>query len=69
MPSNPACRRATSTPTAIRCSLPARTRSASIRSEPNAFTTAIADSASPAIDAIRPSCARRTFAVVRTRRR
>ena len=68
-PSKPACRRAMSTPTAIRCSLPARTRSASSRSPPNAFTTAIADSASLAVDAISPSWRRRTRAVVRTRRR
>ena len=69
IPSKAAWSRAMSTPTAIRRSLPARTRSASSRSPPNAFTTAIADSASLAVDAIWPSCARRTRAVLRTRPR
>ena len=36
---------------------------------PNAFTTAIADNASLATDAISPSCARRTRDCARTRRR
>ncbi len=68
-PSKRACSRATSTPDASRFSDPSRTRRLSKPSEPNALTTAIADSASLAIDAISPSCARRTRACERTRRR
>ena len=69
VPSNWACSRATSTPAPIRCSLRERTRSDSMSSAPNAFTTAIADSASLATDARSPSWRRCLRARSRTRRR
>ena len=68
-PSKRACSRATWTPAASRSSLCERTRSASKRSDPNAFTTAIDDSASLASEAICPSWARRTRDCAFTRRR
>ena len=68
-PSKRACSRATATPEASRRSEPSRTRRLSYPSDPNAFTTDIADSASDAIDAMLPFFARLTRDCTRTRRR
>ena len=64
-----ACSRDVSMPRCIRLSLRSCTRSSSKRSEPYAFTTAIAESASFATEAIAPSCARWRRAAVRIRAR
>jgi hypothetical protein len=58
IPENRACVRDTCTPSSRRASLSRWTRSYSNCSEPNAFTTSIAASASAASDAIAPSSAR-----------
>jgi len=68
-PLNAACRRATSTPRTIRCSLGPVTRSRSMSSAPKALMTGIAESASVARDAISPSLWRCSRDLARTRMR